>query len=101
MNEKIPDNYLYGYRRCVMPYQEITPEHTGYPNCFTCRHAIAHVTWWCGRKEGCKWEPAFKYHKAKFLDKLFGRDKDIGPSRNFDVNNTWIPLPDCCNKKDI
>lgn len=101
MNEKIPDNYLDGYRRCVMPNQEITPEHTGYPHCYTCRHSIAYVSWWCGRDEGCKWEPAFKYHKAKFLDKLLGRDENIGVSNNFLGLNRWIGLPNFCNKKDI
>lgn len=82
----IPDSYFVGYRRLARTRSDIQGEH-----CWNCRHAIAHVSWWCDigasyKWAGCKWEPCY------VEDELTEADLKAGGSKNC-LMGRWLGLP--------
>jgi len=91
-DSKIPHDYFSGYRRLANTRDEIFEK-----ECWTCKHAIGHATWWCDREGGgCKvgnkriyWEEC--YIKSELTKEDYNRgDTLVGG---------WVGLPD--ERKDL
>jgi hypothetical protein len=77
-----PHGYFSGYRRLAETASSITEE-----KCWTCRHAIAFVTWHCERKGECDYKRCYVKDEITKADFEAGENyKGLGVSR-------WCGLP--------
>jgi hypothetical protein len=79
--QKIPEGYLRGYRRLCNTASEVTEN-----KCWTCKHAIAFVTWHC-EKEKCEYERCYSEDEISKIDLYSGK-----------LKGHWLEIPPPINE---
>lgn len=74
--QTIPEGYLKGYRRICKTANEVTEN-----KCWTCKNAIAFVTWHC-EKEKCAYERCYAADEISKIDLYSGK-----------LNGHWLEIP--------